>query len=196
MIRKVALEVVLFGLLVYSVIMVRGIAVDYDPLADMKDSGASISRSSSNLPPMEYTATGGKGILKKQIFHPSRSSRVETPTQNPDTSSSAAPAIMPNLLLVGILENPKGERLAILEVEGGKANQYSVGDVFAGFKVVEVGMLEVKLERDGEPLKLKLRNQALSKKRNSSKNKASKRRSSRRRSSRDRLSRERPSRGR
>ncbi len=195
MIRKVALEVVLFCLLAYSVTMVRSIAVDYDPLADIKDSGASISRSSSNLPPMEYTATGGKGILKKQIFHPSRSSRVETPALNPETPS-AAPAIMPNLLLVGILENPKGERLAILEVEGGKANSYSVGDVFAGFKIVEVGMLEVKLERDGEPLKLKLRNQAISKKRNSSKNKSSKRRNSRRRSSRDRLSRERPSRGR
>lgn len=195
MIRKVALEVVLFGMLVYSVVAAISIAVDYDPLAEMNDSATSISRSFANLPPMEYTATRGKGILEKHLFHPSRSGTVKIPPPQSE-SPLPVPDIMPNILLVGVLEDYTGERIAILEVEGGKAHSYRVGEVFAGFKVVEVGVLEVKLERDGKPLKLKLRNQAISKKRNSLKRKPSKRRTSRRRPSRERSSRERPSRGR
>ncbi len=197
MIRKIALEVVLFALLVYSAVAAGDIAVNYDPLADIKESTASISRSFASLPPMQYTATGGKGILEKHLFHPSRSGTVKTPKPKPEVQPALpVPAIVPNILLVGVLEDPDGERVAILEVEGGKAHSYRVGDVFAGFKVVEVGVLEVKLERDGEPLKIKLRNQAISKKRKPSRRRAPKRRNSRRRTSRERSLRERPLRNR
>ena len=186
MIRKIALEIVLFGLLLYSLATVRSIAVNYDPLADMKESVASIGGTFATLPPVEYKATGGKYIFEKNLFNPSRSGTAKPSPQRPERPEVLP--VMPDILLKGVLEDTTGKRIAIIEVEGRKAHSYKVGQGFSNFKVVEIGETEVKLERDGKIIKLKLRSPAISK-RNSSKNKSSQRRSSRRRS-RGRSSRE------
>ena len=167
MIRKVALELVLLGLLLYSLFTVRAILTGYDPVADAAGSVGTASRSVGGLPDTEYRATGGKDIFERNLFHPTRTGVVKAPPPPPPVvpvvvvpeEPPPPPEPMPAVMLKGVLEDPSGERIALISVDNQRSQPYRVGDMFDNFEVLEIGILEARLTWKGEPVDLKLRGQ-------------------------------------
>jgi len=168
MIRKIALEVFLGVLLLYFLMDLRGVLVDYDPLADVRGSVTSAARNFTDLPSGDYVRTGTKDIFEKNLFHPNRRGWVPAPKPKPSPvvappppppPPTVPPPVMPTLILKGILEDPSGEMIAVIELQGDRARSYRVGDVFDSFEVMEIGVLDVKLSWNGEPVEINLRNQ-------------------------------------
>jgi len=168
MIRKIALELVLLGLLLYSFVSIRAVLTDYDPLADAAGSVATVNRTAGDLPAYDYRATEGRDIFEKNLFHPSRAGVTapppvvrEEPVPEVIEEPVPPPEPMPQISLKGILEDPSGERVALISLNNERSKPYRVGDMFNNFEVVEIGILEANLTWKGEPVDLKLRGQAV-----------------------------------
>jgi len=168
MIRKVALELVLLGLLLYSFVSIRGVLTGYDPLADASGSVGTVSRTLGDLPVDDYRPTEGRDIYEKNLFHPTRTGISAPPPVVRDEPApevieqpAPPPEPMPQILLKGILEEPSGERVALISINNERSKPYRVGDMFNDFEVIEIGILEASLTWKGEPVDLTLRGQAV-----------------------------------
>jgi len=166
MIRKIALELVLLGFLLYSLFAIREVLTSYDPLADAAGSVATVGRSMTGLPTDEYRPTGGRDIFEMNLFNPSRVGVVPPPPApapvEPEPITEVPPPPpepMPAVVLKGILEDPSGERIVLVSVDNARSQPYRVGDVFRDFEVLEIGILDAKLSWKGQPVELTLRGQ-------------------------------------
>lgn len=180
MIRKIALEMALAGLLAYSLVTLHGVMTQYDPLSELKVAGGEAAKSAASLPDAKYAATDGADILERSLFNPARgagrksqasvktgasAAAPEAPPQpvQPPAPPPAPPPVMPSVSLKGILENTAGEQVAVIELEGQRARSYRVGDMFGDFELMEIGRLDVKLRWNNEPVELHLRGTAAEK---------------------------------
>jgi|GEM_PF-3073555 len=180
MIRKIALEMALAGLLAYSLVTLHGVMTQYDPLSELQASGGEAAKSAPSLPDAKYVATDGADFLERSLFNPDRgagrkqqasvktgaSAAVpEAPPQPvaPPQPPPPPPPVMPSVSLKGILENTAGEQVAVIELEGQRARSYRVGDMFGDFELMEIGRLDVKLRWNNEPVELHLRGTAADK---------------------------------
>ncbi|MBI5141382.1 MAG: hypothetical protein HZA20_04215 [Nitrospirae bacterium] len=173
MIRKIALEMALMGLLAYSLVTLHGVMTQYDPLAEFGAEGGEAVRGAAALPDVKYVATDGADILERSLFNPDRGAGRKTQAAMKTGAAAAAPEappqpvqppappppppVMPSISLKGILENTVGEQVAVIEVEGQRARSYRVGDMFGDFELIEIGRLDVKLRWNNEPVELHLR---------------------------------------
>lgn len=178
MIRKIALEMALMGLLAYSLVTLQGVMTQYDPLSELKAAGGEAVKSAAALPDVKYVATGGADMLERSLFNPDRGAgrktgaltktvvaAPEAPPQPvaPQQPPPPPPPVMPSISLKGILENTSGEQVAVIELEGQRARSYRVGDMFGDFELMEIGRLDVKLKWNNEPVELHMRGTATEK---------------------------------
>lgn len=163
MIRKIALEVVLGMALLYGLVELRTVLVDYDPLAEARASVGETAERFAILPSKDFVPVNAQEIFDNNLFDPSRKGyRPPPPRPKPKPKPAPAPVpppTMPRISLKGIIETPSGERKALLEIEGDRARSLRAGDVAGEFEVVEIGVLELKLLWRGEPVSINIRNQ-------------------------------------
>jgi len=163
MIRKIALEIVLGMALLYGLVDLRAALVAYDPLKEARASVGQSAERFAELPPRDFVPVDAQAIFDKNLFDPSRKGRRPPPPKpKPKPAPAPAPApppAMPRISLKGIVETPSGERKALLEIEGDRTRSLRAGDVAGEFEVVKIGILEVELLWNGEPLSINIRNQ-------------------------------------
>lgn len=102
------------------------------------------------LPSTDYSS-----LVEKNLFHPDRRF-VEKAAREVDQASVAPPAVMPALVLKGVVQDQGGEFVAYVSIDGKKAQPLRVGDRIDDIKVVGITATDVTLKWFATDVKLTL----------------------------------------
>lgn len=115
---------------------------------EIKESGAKEEEKTG--PRADYAV-----LVQKNLFHPERRF-VEKAAQGADQSALAPPAVMPALLLKGVVQDAGGEFIAYVSIDGKKAQPLRVGDRIDDIKVIGITATDVTLKWFSTDVKLTL----------------------------------------
>lgn len=122
--------------------------VEETVVQESKEGGA--KEEAQIAPPVDYA-----GLAEKNLFHPERRF-VDKASQAGDQASLAPPAVMPALVLKGVVQDTGGEFAAYVSIDGKKAQPLRVGDRIDDIKVVAITATDVTLKWFATDVKLTL----------------------------------------